>query len=235
MFQRKCFLIGFLVLMTCSQLLAGPGGKIAKHLSDTPFGKVVMVLLVIVLFPLIIYSYIKGKRSERTTQKDLKLAAKVNDVFNWLGLKPTIETIFLSVHKAWTLGNMEEAEPFMTDWYWQNQQIVFLDKWKKEGLINRCDVREVLSIKPIYLWVSNDPAQENSRVVVRIEASMEDYLERLSDGQVIEGIKGYKDRTTIWTFKLVHGKWLTENIEQDDALIAYRGMRNELGPLLQKS
>ena len=31
---------------------------------------------------------------------------------------------------------MSEASEFMTDWYWRNQQLVVLDRWAAEGLVN---------------------------------------------------------------------------------------------------
>ena len=33
--------------------------------------------------------------------------------------------------------------------HWQNQQMVYLDKWESEGLVNKCVVEEINYIKPI--------------------------------------------------------------------------------------
>jgi len=104
---------------------------------------------------------------------------------------------------------MADVSDFMKDWYWQNQQIVHLDKWDEQGLVNVCEIREINSIKPIYIQKKSGNNSEGSRVVVSIDASMEDYLARKSDAKVMEGIKGFKNRTTVGLLSWikVNGKW----------------------------
>lgn len=69
-----------------------------------------------------------------------------------------------------------------------------------------------------------------SRVVVSIAAEMEDYLQRKSDGKVMEGIKGYKLRETVWTFILENEIWKVENIEAQSFLDEYLSMKNDVAP-----
>ena len=59
---------------------------------------------------------------------------------------------------------------------------------------------------------------------------MEDYLARKSDGKVMEGIKGFKDRTTVWTFIMEDGQWKVENIEAQTLLSSYLKMKNQVAP-----
>lgn len=52
----------------------------------------------------------------------------------------------------------------MTDWYWQNQQMVYLDKWKRNGLVNICEVENIVNIKPTMFAFSGDDATPGPRI-----------------------------------------------------------------------
>jgi|GEM_PF-3657415 len=81
----------------------------------------------------------------------------------------------------------------MTDWYWQNQQLVYLEKWQREGLVNICDVKNINHIKPLLFVHRNQGAEhEDSMVVLSIKAKMQDYLQEQATGKVIEGSKNIR-------------------------------------------
>lgn len=221
-------LICFFSLFQIADLMAGPGGKIAKSLSDTTAGKVIVVVLFIVLFPFVVYKFMADTLRYKRTSADLKKLGMHDRQFEWLTLKNRITNVFTRVHRAWEKKDLADVSDFMTDWYWQNQQIVHLDKWEEQGLVNVCEVREISSIKPIYIQKTNLAKSEGSRVVVSIDANMEDYLARKSDGKVMEGIKGFKDRTTVWTFIMEDGQWKVENIEAQTQLSSYLKMKNQV-------
>ena len=121
----------------------------------------------------------------------------------------------------------------MTDWYWQNQQLAHLDRWAEQGLVNRCTVKGVGRIRPLFLACrDNDGDFSGSRLVVSITAKMEDYLEDRASGKVVEGKKGYGSTETVWTFVLSGGLWRVATIEEDSVSLMYARMENELPVLL---
>ena len=66
--------------------LAGPGGKLARVMFETFWGKVLLVILVILLSPLILYTVIKEKLGERRARKNLRYMAKDDPNFEWLNI-----------------------------------------------------------------------------------------------------------------------------------------------------
>jgi hypothetical protein len=111
----------------------------------------------------------------------------------------------------------------MTDWYWQNQQIVFLDRWERDGLVNICEVDKINYIKPIlfsFRGVDNRSG-EGSELAVLIEARMKDYLERKSDGKLVEGSRKKKDVERVWSFTLENDKWVVSNIDEGSNSLEY--------------
>lgn len=227
-FSSRVFVCIFLLGLPTIELLAGPGGKIAKSLSDTPAGKFILIGIVVLVLPLIIYNIYKDRRNKSKAMAVLKKLSLNDKRFDWLNLKSRITDVFTRVHSAWEQKDMENASEFMTSWYWQNQQSVYLNKWEEQGLVNVTNLREIKSIDPIYIQSSNLNEYDDSKVVVAISANMEDYLKRKSDNKVMEGIMGFKDRTTVWTFVLNEGAWKVMNIEPDSTIIEYRKMSNEV-------
>jgi len=77
------------------------------------------------------------------------------------------------VHSGWEKEDLSDVSGWMTDWYWQNQQLAHLEKWKRDGLVNICDVKKITNIKPL-LFVHRNHGQEHedSMVVISIEAKM---------------------------------------------------------------
>jgi hypothetical protein len=213
--------------------LAGPGGKIASGFAKTFWGRVVLGALVIVLLPVILFvvvqEYLAGKRALR----DLARLRALDTVFDWLTLKDRVTECFHRVHSAWRKEDMAQASDWMTDWYWQNQQLAHLNRWAEEGLVNRCSVKSVGRIRPLFLACrSKDGDFSGSRLVVSITAKMEDYLEDRASGKVVEGKKGYQDTETVWTFALHRGHWRVATIEDDTVSLMYARMVNEVPEML---
>ena len=116
----------------------------------------------------------------------------------------------------------------MTDWYWQNQQLVYLNEWKERGLVNVCRVRKVNSIEPIHVKATNEPGFENSRISFMISAEMEDYLKERDSDRIVEGAKGFNDEESVWTFVLTNGNWILENISQESLYSKFIKMPNSV-------
>jgi len=215
--------------------LAGPGGKIATAIAKTLWGRIALTALAIVLLPLILYVVAKEWVAERRAARALRQLRALQPAFDWLTLKDRVTECFHRVHAAWRKEDMAQASAWMTDWYWQNQQLAHLDRWAEEGLLNRCSVKSVGRIRPLHVACRDADGQlSGSRVVVGVTAKMEDYLEERATGKVIEGEKGYKDVETVWTFELLRGAWRVANIEEDALTLAYAQMTNELPEVLAR-
>ena len=60
---------------------------------------------------------------------------------------------------------------------------------------------------------SEDIEHDGSRIVIAINAIMEDYLAKRDTGEVVKGRKGFFPVKTVWTFLLKDKKWRVANIE----------------------
>lgn len=217
-----CALVAVVALVVAEPAIAGPGGKIARAAFETFWGRLVLGVLVIVFLPLILLSIMKERRAARRAQSDLAYLATFSSSFRWLDLREQVLTCFHRVHAAWTIEDVREAAEYMTDWYWQNQQLVFLDRWAREGLVNCCDVKSVGRVRPILVDPKpHAPGLDGSKVVISISANLQDYLARRADGEVIEGSKKYKDVETLWSFELTEGRWRVSNIDEGESIDEY--------------
>jgi len=239
--MKKLIPIICLILFQASELIAGPGGKIAKELFESPLGKILGIILFIIFLPLIIRSYLKRTKAIRETKKKLTQLTKIDhDLFDEINLKNRVTDIFTRVHKAWSEKELENCEEFMTNWYRQNQQSVFLDEWDRKGMTNICSIQEVKNVKPIHIRLTDNEEFNGSRIMYAIDANMEDYLVNIEDSSILEGKKGFKDVETVWTLKLEDRIWKVDNIEQSEMISSYMKMDSELtdeilGKLLSKS
>lgn len=216
------FSLLFIIVIILEPAMAGPGGKIAKAVIDSFWGKVVLFLLTIFFLPLILLMFFREKRAERRALHDLQFMALQTPIFNWLSLRERFSNCFIRVHDAWSKEDMAEASEYMTDWYWQNQQLIFLDRWQREGLVNHCDIKTIKEIKPLLFSHMNDSkAHEGSKLVVAITAEMADYLAEQDSGKIVEGDNKYKEVERLWTFTLNDGIWRLSNIEDSVMMMDY--------------
>jgi hypothetical protein len=209
-----CLLFLMVAFVFIQPAYGGPGGQIAKAIAHTFWGKMVLSLLALILLPIGIYIYIKQKLAERRAYKDLKFMAQYDPNFEWLWAKQRILDCFYRVHSAWKEEDVSQAYEYITDWYWQNQQLVHLDRWHREGLRNVCQVKKILLVRPLLFIHRNDGiAHEGSLLVVSITANMKDYMVHRETDEVVEGDQKFKDHETIWSFTLAEGQWRVSNIE----------------------
>jgi hypothetical protein len=210
-----CLIFLIIAFILIQPAYAGPGCEVAKAMASTFLGKMVLGLLALVLLPMGIYLFIKQQLAERRAYRDLQYMARHAPNFEWRRARQRIIDCFYRVHSAWSAEDISEVSEVMTDWYWQNQQLVRLDKWQKQGLYNFCDVRKIRSIRPLlFIHRNDDIGHEGSLLVVSITANMKDYLAKRGSDSVVAGDKKYKDRETIWSFTLDHGQWRVSNIEE---------------------
>lgn len=221
-----------LLLCAAEPALAGPGGKIAAAVATTFWGKLFLGLLTILFLPLIIYVLIREKLSERRARKDLRFMAGYSATFEWLKIMERAKDCFYRVHSSWEQEDLSQVSAWMTDWYWQNQQIVHLNRWQREGLVNICQVEKITNIKPLlFVHRNRGEEHENSMVVLSINAKMKDYLQNKASGALVEGDKSVKEVETIWSFTLEAGQWKVSDIEEGSMSLAYAKMVGELPPI----
>lgn len=218
-----------IMLMLVEPALAGPGGKIASAAFETFWGRVLLGILTLFFLPLIIYTLIREKLSERRAMKDMRFMAAYDPKFEWLKIQERAKECFYRVHSGWEKEDLSGVSNWMTDWYWQNQQLAHLEKWKKEGVINVCDVKKISHIKPL-LFVHRNSGQEHedSMVVISIEARMKDYLQDRGTGKIIEGSNKYKEVETIWSFTMDEGEWKVSDIEEGSMSLTYAKLAKDL-------
>ena len=225
-----CSLI--IALVSIEPAMAMPGGKIAGAFFDSNWGKILLGLLYIVLFPFIIYVNVVEKFSERRSKKDLQYMTQYSALFEWVKIREHVKECFYSVHSGWSNENLVKASNFMTDWYWQNQQLVYLDRWKNEGLVNICNVKKISNITPLFFMHTNDEVEhEGSIIAISINAKMQDYLKNKKTGKTIEGSKRYKEVDAIWIFTLIDNEWKVSDIEEGSMSLIYAKLVKELHPI----
>lgn len=208
--------------------LAGPGGTIAKGLFKTWYGKLLMVVLTIVLLPLIIYINMKEFFVTRKNKKILNQLGVINRDFTWLTLNKSVKNAFQRVYLAWNREDMQEVSELVSSWYWQNQQIVHLDEWKRRNLKNECRLKSVGSIKPLHLDITDEPNLEGSRIAFSITASVEDYLIHRETKKVVEGKRGFGDEEKIWIMEYANGQWKLDDIQEGSMSLAFARTENSI-------
>jgi hypothetical protein len=235
--RNKIFnILIFFVIFYPAFAFAGPGGKIAKAVAETFWGKVILFGLTIFFLPLIIYVLLKEYRAKKRVLNDLKILAEISPDFEWIKLRKRIQDCFYRVHAAWEKTDVSVASEWMTDWYWQNQQMVYLDRWERDGLVNICEVDKINCIKPIMFSFRSDQKNpgEGSELAVLIEASMKDYLERKCDGNLVEGSRKKKNVERVWSFTYANDKWVVSNIDEGSKSLEYIDMMKTV-PNIEKA
>jgi len=220
------------LLIAVEPAFAGPGGRIARVAFETFWGKVALGALTVVLFPVIVWVTVQEYLAQRRAHRDLRFMARHSPAFEWLRLQSRIKDCFQRVHSSWEKEDLSDVGEWMTEWYWQNQQLAHLERWKREGLQNICAVKKIKSIKPLLFVHSNHGAEhEGSMLAVSITAVMKDYLQQRSSGKVVEGSRKFKEVETIWTFTLTDEKWRVSYIDEGSSSLDLAARRAELPPI----
>ena len=155
--------------------------------------------------------------------------ATVDERFDWIGMHQHIVRCFYRIHAGWEEEHLEAAANAMTRWYWKNQQMAVLDRWRREGLQNICHVKRISNLRPLlFVHLNQGQAHEGSTVTVAITARMKDYLQRRDTGKLVEGSRLTKKVETLWTFRIEDGQWRVSNIEEGSLSTAYARMRKDL-------
>lgn len=211
-----------LLLLMAEPALAAPGGKIVSGFAKTWWGKSIMAVLGVVLIPFSIWAYRKEQRAMKLAHAQLETLGQDYPEFDWMRIKQRATECYQRVHEAWGHQDLERADEWMTSWYWQNQQLVSIEGWARDGLENVCRIKKIGSVKPVYVhFAPGGENAEGSQVVVSITATIEDYLKERATQKIVEGKKGFSEETHLYTLELSHGVWRVSNIESDDVLWDY--------------
>ncbi|GAA4962032.1 hypothetical protein [Algibacter aquimarinus] len=216
----------FVLFLFIDPVYAGPGGTVAKALFKTWWGKLLMSVLVIIFLPVVFYVRIIEFIAVRKAKKQLARLALKNKDFSWLNIQKNVSNVFSRVYLAWGNENMKEVSEYVNHWYWQNQQLVHLDRWKKENLLNVCKLQNISSIKPMYLEISDNDNFEGSKIAFEITANIEDYLIKRDTRRVVQGKKGFSDESKIWIMEYTDGKWLLDDIRDEEFSLSFAKMEN---------
>lgn len=79
-------ILTFLLLLPAT-VMAGPGGKIAKAIFETFWGKVLLGFLTLVLLPLILWVMLKEYRAKKRALKHLQVVGSAMPEFQWIKLR----------------------------------------------------------------------------------------------------------------------------------------------------
>ncbi|TXG38775.1 Tim44 domain-containing protein [Seonamhaeicola maritimus] len=225
--------IVFVLFLFIDPVYAGPGGTVAKALFKTWWGKVILSLLAIILLPLIFYLRTIEFIAIRKAKKQLAKLGLINRDFMWLNLEKNVSNVFSRVYLAWNKEDMKEVSSYVNHWYWQNQQLVHLDRWKSENLRNVCKLQSISSIKPLYLEITDEDNFEGSKIAFSITGSIEDYLINRETHRVVQGKRGFYDETKVWIMEYTDGNWLLDDIRNDEFTLAYAKLDNVIPEKLQ--
>ncbi|MEP1487650.1 MAG: hypothetical protein ABJK28_04420 [Algibacter sp.] len=226
--------IVFILFLFIDPVYAGPGGTVVKAIFKTWWGKVLISALCIILLPLFFYIRTVEFLAVRKAKKQLAKLGLINKDFSWLNIEKNVSNVFSRVYLAWGNENMKEVSEYVNHWYWQNQQLVHLDRWKKENLLNICKLESISSIKPLYLEISDNGKFEGSKIAFIITANIKDYLINRDSKKVVEGKNTYDDETKIWIMEYTEGKWLLDDIRNDEFSLSFAKMENVV-PVLEKN
>ncbi|APQ17529.1 Tim44 domain-containing protein [Maribacter hydrothermalis] len=214
-------LIVTLVFFDIDPMYAGPGGTVVKAIFKTWWGKILMSTLAIILLPLTLYVYFREFFAVKKCKKQLLQLGQRNKDFSWLNLDKNVRNIFTRVYIAWNNQDLKEASSYISHWYWQNQQLVHLNEWKKNNLKNVCKVDGIKSVKPLYLEISENENLEGSRIAFLITANIMDYMINRDTNKIVQGSNKFDDEDKIWILEYTEGQWVLDDIQDGQLSLAF--------------
>ena len=215
------------------------GFYIAKTIDHNPqeLGSLVPLVMAVVCFlslcalicSIFSYGYFRQKWAERKVLKDLKFMAEKSGRFSWEHIKLRASDCIYRFHAPWREKDEQDIELWMTTSYWQKYKGPFLEKLKNEDLINICNIKDIMQLRPIYFLHRNVGGRdEKSTIVLSVIARVQNYLAASSSGELIEGSKDFQDIQTVWCLELVNGVWLIEDVQESDVISNYINKIREL-------
>ncbi|MEE9319566.1 MAG: hypothetical protein V3U76_03890 [Granulosicoccus sp.] len=217
-------LVGVITLaaMLIKPTFAGPVELIAGVAFESFWGRILLVLLAVVMLPAVSRLMLHRRIAERRARRDLAFMATHDERFDWTFVQRRAMACFQRVRMGWQDGDFSDADSWMTDWYWQNQRLVHLDRCKREGLINVCRVKYISKLRPLLFIHRNAGCDHgNSVVIISITAKMQDYMIRQCSDQVVAGSLKWKSVESTWTLTMTNGKWKVSGFDAGGSTLRY--------------
>jgi predicted lipid-binding transport protein (Tim44 family) len=188
----------------------GPGGWLA-------LGVIVAVIAIFLLVASMKASYaVNKKRRERSERIALAAveAAEDDPVFSVENVRTAAAQLFLDVQAAWDARDRARLDELIGGDLlveWQRR----LRDFDKRNWHNRVKPQSNPAIE--YMGLVNRAGDQDDRVVVRISARMDDYIETPGGGTILK--KGETSTTVSvnewWTLARHDGRWIVVSIESD--------------------
>ncbi|HZZ71906.1 MAG TPA: TIM44-like domain-containing protein [Pirellulales bacterium] len=106
-----------------------------------------------------------------------------------------VKTAFLKIQTGWSAQNLEPARPFMSDGVWERFSLQISEQHER-GFRNQVDNINIAKIL-IVQFVARGP---HDALVVRIDATAEDYDVSIRDGTRLPGARRASSFSEYWTF-----------------------------------
>jgi predicted lipid-binding transport protein (Tim44 family) len=201
------------------------GGGGGGHISAAGVGIVIgiifgsIVLLILVL--LAISAYRKGRawarvrellRRERRVEAAAAEAAEDDPDFAAEVVRPAAERLYREIQKAWTRDDESRLAELVGSELLSEWKLRLAD-FRGKGWRNVVNVKG--DVKVHYVQLLNRADDRDDRVVVLIEARMDDYVVTRGGGHLVQADARTEDRVVseYWTLAKRDGKWILVSIE----------------------
>lgn len=211
------------IVIVPEALFAGPGGEIVEAVFKTTWGRIILLVLVIVLGPVIAYVMVREAIEVRRTRRDLAQLAERWPYFEWEVIEERVEQAVKLLYRLWNTGDISGAAGYLDPECLQSQQDI-LDRWRDEGKRNVCRLVKLKKVRP--LWVSVEDEGSYSIVVVEIDMALIDYLEVVESGKRLKGKNEDRGSSAIWVMGYDGEEWRLLSIEADDESLVYATKKN---------
>ncbi len=157
----------------------------------------------------------RRRTSERERRVELAAAEAAEDdsAFAPATVKRSATNLFMSIQAAWNANDRRRlsqlvAPSLLAEWNLR------LDDFERRGWRNRTQVMGEPKVD--YVGITNRGSDEHDRVVVRIEATLRDYVED-RNGNHLKRVGRLSETTRVrefWTLEKRGGRWILNSIEQ---------------------
>jgi predicted lipid-binding transport protein (Tim44 family) len=196
----------------------GGGGYGGGGGGGSPILFLVIVAIVLVVFATGLFQAhrLRKRRAARVRATELAAAEAATDDadFDPETVRAAASELFLEIQRRWSANDVAGLEPLvgadlMVEWRRR------LEDFRRKGWVNRCEPHRPPTIE--YMGLVNREGEDEDRVVVRINASLDDYVVD-AHGQTITKDGERSTSTTLtewWTLHPPGERWRLLSIESD--------------------
>lgn len=220
------FLATTLLLLSPSEVLAGPGGEIIESVFKTKIGRILMIVAGIVLAPLVAWYYLKLRRGVKQTRKDLAQLTQLYPWFEWSLIEMRVRATAAAIYSEWSSGKLESSSQYLTPEYLKAQYDI-LEMWEDEGRRNVTDLKEIGKIIPLHV-IAQD-RHHPATIRVRVPITAKDFLVDKATGKTIKGSKtNFEHSDQVFVMVYEGGEWLLHAIEKGSEDLNLASTPNEI-------